>query len=87
MAVSRAREANPRIKIGVCGEHGGDPGSIEFFHSLGVDYVSVSPARIPVAQLALAQARLKSASQSEACSFTPPDLQEENHAAAENVSA
>ena len=58
MAVLQARAANPTIKIGVCGEHGGDPESIGFFHSLGVDYVSCSPARIPVAQLALAQVSL-----------------------------
>lgn len=55
MAISQLRFANPKIKIGVCGEHGGDPLSIEFFASLGVDYVSCSPARVPVAQLAVAQ--------------------------------
>ena len=47
--------ANPEITIGVCGEHGGDPGSIEFFAELGVDYVSCSPARIPIAQLSAAR--------------------------------
>lgn len=56
MAIKGVRSVNPRIKIGVCGEHGGDPDSIRFFHSLGVDYVSCSPARLPVAQLAAAQA-------------------------------
>jgi pyruvate,orthophosphate dikinase len=55
MAIGQLRAANPQIKVGVCGEHGGDPASIEFFASLGVDYVSCSPARIPVAQLAVAQ--------------------------------
>jgi len=55
-AITQARLSNPKIKIGVCGEHGGDPDSISFFKSLGVDYVSCSPARIAVAQLAMAQA-------------------------------
>jgi pyruvate, orthophosphate dikinase len=56
MAIKSARLANPAIKIGVCGEHGGDPESIEYFQSLGVDYVSCSPARLRIAQLAAAQA-------------------------------
>ncbi|HEX4022091.1 MAG TPA: pyruvate, phosphate dikinase [Acidobacteriaceae bacterium] len=56
MAIQQARFAHSGIKIGVCGEHGGDPESIEFFQSIGVDYVSCSPARIPVAQLAAARA-------------------------------
>jgi pyruvate,orthophosphate dikinase len=56
MAISSVRELNPAIKIGVCGEHGGDPESIQFFQSLGVDYVSCSPSRLRVAQLAAAQA-------------------------------
>jgi pyruvate,orthophosphate dikinase len=55
MAVENARAVNPAIKIGVCGEHAGDPNSIEFLHSLGVDYISCSPARIPIARLAVAQ--------------------------------
>jgi pyruvate,orthophosphate dikinase len=58
MAVGRARAANPKIKIGICGEHGGDPASITFFESVGVDYVSCSPARIPIAQLSAAQTSL-----------------------------
>jgi pyruvate,orthophosphate dikinase len=56
MAIRSVRELNPEIKIGVCGEHGGDPESIQFFHSLGVDYVSCSPSRLRIAQLAAAQA-------------------------------
>ncbi len=56
MAIDSVRKVNPAIKIGVCGEHGGDPESIHFFHSLGVDYVSCSPSRIRIAQLAAAQA-------------------------------
>jgi pyruvate, orthophosphate dikinase len=55
IAIRQLRLKNPKIKIGVCGEHGGDPASIAFFKSLGVDYVSCSPARLPVAQLAMAQ--------------------------------
>jgi pyruvate,orthophosphate dikinase len=58
MAVCKARAVNPKIKIGICGEHGGDPASIAFFESVGVDYVSCSPARIPVAQLSAAQTSL-----------------------------
>jgi pyruvate, orthophosphate dikinase len=58
-AIERVRKVNPRVKIGVCGEHGGDPESIRFFCSIGVDYVSCSPARIPVAQLATAQASIQ----------------------------
>jgi pyruvate,orthophosphate dikinase len=54
MAIPALRGVNPLIKIGVCGEHAGDPKSIEFFKSLGVDYVSCSPSRIPVARLACA---------------------------------
>ncbi len=57
MAIKQMRAVKPGIKIGVCGEHGGDPASIEFFASVGVDYVSCSPARLPVAQIAVAQAR------------------------------
>jgi pyruvate,orthophosphate dikinase len=56
IAIRQLKLKNPKIKIGVCGEHGGDPASIAFFKSLDVDYVSCSPARLPVAQLAMAQA-------------------------------
>jgi pyruvate,orthophosphate dikinase len=58
MAIQRAREVKPNIKIGVCGEHGADPLSIHFFDRLGFDYVSCSPYRLPVARLAAAQAAL-----------------------------
>ncbi|NMA99128.1 MAG: pyruvate, phosphate dikinase [Phyllobacteriaceae bacterium] len=56
IAIARGRAANPKLKIGICGEHAGDPVSLEFFAGLGVDYVSCSPYRVPVARLALAQA-------------------------------
>jgi pyruvate,orthophosphate dikinase len=58
MAVEDARRAKPDLKIGVCGEHGGDPASIRFFQEAGLDYVSCSPFRVPVARLAAAQAAL-----------------------------
>ncbi|MXX06496.1 MAG: pyruvate, phosphate dikinase [Gammaproteobacteria bacterium] len=59
MAVERGRRTNPGIKLGICGEHAGDPASIEFFQRQGLDYVSCSPPRVPVARLAAAQARLR----------------------------
>ena len=58
MAVEAGREAKPDIEIGICGEHGGEPSSIEFFHNAGLKYVSASPYRVPVARLAAAQAVL-----------------------------
>ena len=57
-AVAAGREARPGIKLGVCGEHGGDPRSVEFFHRIGLDYVSCSPFRVPIARLAAAHAAL-----------------------------
>jgi pyruvate,orthophosphate dikinase len=59
MAHERGRETNPQLKLGVCGEHGGDPKSVSFFHEVGLDYVSCSPFRVPGARLAAAQAALK----------------------------
>ena len=59
MAVQKGRAARPDLKVGICGEHGGDPSSIHFFESVGLDYVSCSPYRVPVARLAAAQAALK----------------------------
>jgi len=59
MAVAEGRRARPGIKLGICGEHGGDPRSVEFCHELGLDYVSCSPYRLPIARLAAAQAALK----------------------------
>ena len=59
MGVQRGRSTRPNLKIGVCGEHGGDPDSIDFFHRAGLDYVSCSPYRVPIARLAAAQAELK----------------------------
>lgn len=59
MAVEFGRSTRPDIKLGICGEHGGDPSSIEFCNSLGLDYVSCSPYRVPIARLAAAQANIK----------------------------
>lgn len=59
MGVDRGRSTKPELKVGVCGEHGGDPDSVEFFHGAGLDYVSCSPFRVPIARLAAAQAVLK----------------------------
>ena len=58
LAVTRGRAVNPALKLGVCGEHGGDPASIDFFYRAGLDYVSCSPYRVPIARLAAAQAVL-----------------------------
>ena len=57
-AVQKGRSVRPNIKLGVCGEHGGDPASIDFFHRVGLDYVSCSPFRVPIARLAAAQAAI-----------------------------
>ena len=59
MAITLGRPANPNLHIGICGEHGGDPTSVEFCHSIGLDYVSCSPFRVPIARLAAAQAAIK----------------------------
>ena len=59
MAANKGRKTRPDIKLGICGEHGGDPSSIEFCHSIGLNYVSCSPFRVPIARLAAAQAALK----------------------------
>jgi len=56
LGIQRGRTTRPGLKVGVCGEHGGDPESIAMFHRAGVDYVSCSPFRVPVARLAAAQA-------------------------------
>ena len=60
IATREGREARPGLKVGICGEHGGEPHSIEFFYKTGLDYVSCSPFRLPLARLALAQVHLKS---------------------------
>lgn len=59
MAAEKGRAANPHLHLGICGEHGGDPTSVEFCHRVGLDYVSCSPFRVPIARLAAAQAAIK----------------------------
>ncbi|MDO5444695.1 MAG: pyruvate, phosphate dikinase [Eubacteriales bacterium] len=66
MACRLGRETRPNIHLGVCGEHGGDPSSVEFFHKTGLDYVSCSPFRVPIARLAAAQAAIKDENKKEA---------------------
>jgi pyruvate,orthophosphate dikinase len=59
LAAAKGLEANDRLTLGICGEHGGDPDSIHFFHDAGLDYVSCSPYRVPIARVAAAQAALE----------------------------
>jgi len=58
IACDRGRKTRPNLKLGICGEHGGDPASVRFCHAIGLDYVSASPFRVPIARLAAAQAAL-----------------------------
>ena len=60
-AVQDGRRTRPDLKVGVCGEHGGDPESVHFFHNAGLDYVSCSPFRVPVARLEAGRAAIESA--------------------------
>ena len=62
IGTERGRKTRPDLKVGICGEHGGEPSSVEFFVRTGLDYVSCSPYRVPVARLAAAQAALGDAS-------------------------
>ncbi|MBQ6551341.1 MAG: hypothetical protein IJL78_08040, partial [Lachnospiraceae bacterium] len=59
MAAKLGRSTRPDLKLGICGEHGGDPSSVEFCHKVGLNYVSCSPFRVPIARLAAAQAAIK----------------------------
>jgi pyruvate, orthophosphate dikinase len=59
IAIEKGRQTRPDIKLGICGEHGGDPDSVKFCHRLGLNYVSCSPFRVPIARLAAAQAALE----------------------------
>jgi len=62
VAIEKGRKTRPEIKLGICGEHGGDPASVKFCHDIGLTYVSCSPFRVPIARLAAAQAALADAS-------------------------
>ena len=66
IGVERGRKMHPKLKVGICGEHGGDPASVEFCNEIGLDYVSCSPFRVPIARLAAAQAALGKAAAGEA---------------------
>jgi pyruvate,orthophosphate dikinase len=66
IGVERGRKTRPNLKVGICGEHGGDPASVVFCHEVGLDYVSCSPYRVPIARLAAAQAALGKAAASQA---------------------
>jgi pyruvate,orthophosphate dikinase len=78
----KGRSVKPNLKVGICGEHGGDPASIDFCHRIGLDYVSCSPFRVPIARLAAAQATLRQKSEQAVessgtkggKSTAPPDL-------------
>ena len=59
IAAELGRSTRPDIKLGICGEHGGDPSTVEFCHNIGLNYVSCSPFRVPIARLAAAQANLR----------------------------
>ncbi len=59
MAIAQGRAENPKLQLGICGEHGGDPSSVEYCHNIGLDYVSCSPYRVPIAKLSAAQAAIK----------------------------
>jgi len=59
MAIEKGRSTRPHLKVGICGEHGGEPSSVEFCHTVGMNYVSCSPFRVPIARLAAAQAVIK----------------------------
>jgi pyruvate,orthophosphate dikinase len=59
MGVTKGRATRKDLKVGICGEHGGDPASVEFCYRVGLNYVSCSPFRVPIARLAAAQAKLK----------------------------
>ncbi len=59
IAIELGKKTRPDIKLGICGEHGGEPNSVEFCYEIGLDYVSCSPYRVPIAKLAAAQATLK----------------------------
>jgi pyruvate, orthophosphate dikinase len=59
MAIELGKKVNPSLHVGICGEHGGDPSSVEYCDKIGLDYVSCSPFRVPIARLAAAQSAIK----------------------------
>jgi pyruvate,orthophosphate dikinase len=79
MAVEKGRHARPGIKLGICGEHGGDPASIAFCETVGLDYVSCSPYRVPIARLAAAQASIRGGKKT--AKLVSPNLKKQKAAA------
>jgi pyruvate,orthophosphate dikinase len=72
MGIERGRSTKPNLKVGICGEHGGDPASVEFCFKAGMNYVSCSPFRVPIAILAAAQAAVKAAKAAKAAPKAAP---------------
>jgi pyruvate,orthophosphate dikinase len=87
MAARLGRGVEPNLKLGICGEHGGDPASVRFFHRAGLDYVSCSPYRVPIARLAAAHAALEQASESASAEIAEPSAAAENASAPEMAAA
>jgi pyruvate,orthophosphate dikinase len=92
MSLKLGKPVNPKLHVGICGEHGGDPSSVEFCHKIGLDYVSCSPFRVPVARLAAAQAAIaeKTAKKCDKCedtakSFVDDETKEKLKEAAEKA--
>ncbi len=86
MAVEKGKATRPDIHCGICGEHGGDPSSVEFCHKIGLDYVSCSPFRVPIARLAAAQAAIaENAAKQEAKEITKEEIEARIKAARENL--
>ena len=76
MAIKLGKPVNPKLHVGICGEHGGDPSSVEFCHKIGLDYVSCSPFRVPIARLAAAQAALTYPECRQSCKSSDIDMDE-----------
>ncbi|MBR4670895.1 MAG: pyruvate, phosphate dikinase, partial [Butyrivibrio sp.] len=89
MSLKLGKPVNPSLHVGICGEHGGDPSSVEFCHKIGLDYVSCSPFRVPVARLAAAQAAIadKASKASDSKSFVDDETKEKLKDAAEKAEA
>ncbi len=78
ISVTRGRKTRPDLKVGICGEHGGDPASVAFCREIGLDYVSCSPYRVPIARLAAAQAALGKTVASRAPAFSILAIREDD---------
>ena len=87
MCLTLGRPVNPALHAGICGEHGGDPSSVEFCHKIGLDYVSCSPFRVPVARLAAAQAAIAEKSSDDKKSIVDEETKKKLKEAAEKAEA